>query len=71
MGLTIKPVGKLDAENPHVQFDERGWETDRSRGNAPVLDSTPIRQWPRPTDDSLEVRFGVRETVMRGRNVIR
>ena len=40
VGLTIKPVGKLDAGNPHVQFDERGWETDRSRGTAPILDST-------------------------------
>src|SRR3954462_7232395 len=25
----MKPVGKLDAGNPHVQFDERGWETGR------------------------------------------
>jgi hypothetical protein len=30
----------VDAGNPHVQFDERGWETDRSRGTAPILDST-------------------------------
>jgi transposase len=43
VGLTIKPVGKLDAGNPHVQFDERGRETDRSRGTAPVLDSTRRR----------------------------
>ena len=27
--LTVKPVGELDAGNPHVQFDERGWETGR------------------------------------------
>jgi hypothetical protein len=25
-----KPVGKPDAGNPHVRFDERGWETGRS-----------------------------------------
>jgi hypothetical protein len=36
----MKPVGKPDAGNPHVRFDERGWETDRSRGTAPILDST-------------------------------
>src|SRR5450755_68120 len=35
-----KPVGKPDAGNPHVRFDERGGETDRSRGTAPLLDST-------------------------------
>ena len=27
--LTVKPVGKPDAGNPHVRFDERGWETGR------------------------------------------
>src|SRR5512147_905217 len=26
---TVKPVGKPDAGNPHVRFDERGWETGR------------------------------------------
>src|ERR1035441_5906711 len=26
---TMKPVGKPDAGNPHVRFDERGWETGR------------------------------------------
>ena len=25
----VKPVGKPDAGNPHVRFDERGWETGR------------------------------------------
>jgi len=25
----MNPVGKPDAGNPHVQFDERGWETGR------------------------------------------
>jgi hypothetical protein len=27
--LTVKPVGEPDAGNPHVRFDERGWETGR------------------------------------------
>ena len=36
----VKPVGKLDAGNPHVRFDERGGETERSRDTAPLLDST-------------------------------
>ncbi len=35
-----KPVGKPDAGNPHVRFDERGGETDRLRGTVPLLDST-------------------------------
>src|ERR1700678_404090 len=38
-----KPVGKPDAGNPHVRFDERGGETDCLRGTAPLLDST-VRQ---------------------------
>jgi len=25
----VKPVGKPDAGNRHVRFDERGWETER------------------------------------------
>jgi hypothetical protein len=36
----IKPVGKPDAGNPHVRFDERGGETGRANGTAPLLDST-------------------------------
>ena len=36
----MKPVGKPDAGNPHVRFDERGGETDRSRDTAPLLDFT-------------------------------
>jgi len=43
VGLTVKPVGKLDAGNPHVQFGERGRETERCRmaqATAPILDST-------------------------------
>ena len=35
-----KPAGKPDAGNPHVRFDERGGETERSRDTAPLLDST-------------------------------
>ena len=27
--LAVKPVGKPDAGNRHVRFDERGWETER------------------------------------------
>ena len=38
----MKPVGKPDAGNPHVRFDERGWETGRRIASvlAPILDST-------------------------------
>ena len=40
----MKPVGKPDAGNPHVRFDERGGETgraDTAADTAPFLDSTP------------------------------
>ncbi|MGB7603811.1 MAG: hypothetical protein WBM24_26160 [Candidatus Sulfotelmatobacter sp.] len=36
----MKPVGKPDAGNRHVRFDERGEETERSHDTAPLLDST-------------------------------
>jgi hypothetical protein len=38
----MKPVGKPDARNEHVRFDERGWETGRRLASAPapILDST-------------------------------
>ena len=39
----MKPVGKPDALNGHVRFDERGWETGRRFSAsvlAPILDST-------------------------------
>src|ERR1700679_159452 len=36
----VKPVGKPDAGNPHVRFDERGGETGRASDTAPLLDST-------------------------------
>jgi hypothetical protein len=29
MSLAVNPVGEPDAGNPHVRFDERGWETGR------------------------------------------
>src|SRR6202011_3110689 len=41
--LAVKPVGEPDAGNPHIRFDERGWETGRCRmaqATAPILDST-------------------------------
>jgi hypothetical protein len=41
--LTMKPVGEPYAGNPHVRFDERGWETERCRmaqATASILDST-------------------------------
>src|SRR5215510_872504 len=40
---SVKPVGKPNAGNRHVRFDERGWETGRCRmaqATAPILDST-------------------------------
>jgi hypothetical protein len=39
-----KPLGKPDAGNPHVRFDERGWETgDRQKvSHRAVLDSTTL-----------------------------
>ena len=39
----MKPVGEPYAGNPHVRFDERGWETERchmAQATAPILDST-------------------------------
>jgi hypothetical protein len=40
----MKPVGEPpDAGNPHVRFDERGWETERCRmaqATAPILGLT-------------------------------
>jgi hypothetical protein len=40
----MKPVGKPDAGNPHVRFDERGGETELPQAvTAPFLDSTSGR----------------------------
>ena len=46
MGRTVRPVGKPDAGNQHVRFDERGRKTERSlQGSvtASVLDSTDLK----------------------------
>ena len=44
----MKPVGKPDAGNPHVRFDERGGETGRlddiEADTAPFLDSTGVKK---------------------------
>ena len=47
----VKSVGKPDAGNPHVRFDERGRETGRCRmaqATAPFLDSTITLKMPVP-----------------------
>jgi hypothetical protein len=40
----MKPVGRPDAPNGHVRFDERGWETGSrlTAAPAPILDSTAL-----------------------------
>jgi len=55
----MKPVGKPDAGNPHVRFDERGGETGHldafEADTAPFLDSTEgcgHGVWGRPADVS-------------------
>ena len=40
VGLTMKPVGKPDAGNPHVRFDERGGET---RPAPPAHEPAPLQ----------------------------
>src|SRR6516162_7062044 len=60
----VKSVGKPDAGNPHVRFDERGWETGRRFGVSarahPRLYKLPTRRrTPGPFSDiavSREVR---------------
>ena len=49
---TVKPVGKPDAGNRHVRFDERGWETGRRSASvlAPILDSTRLPKGKRPQE---------------------
>ena len=37
----VKPIGKPDAGNPPVRFDERGWETERCQ-SAPSNRAHPI-----------------------------
>ena len=52
MSLAVNSVGEPDAANPHVRFDERGWETARLvAATAPILDSTCAQ------DDSVEGFF--------------
>jgi RNA-directed DNA polymerase len=43
VGLAVKPVGKPDAGNPHVRFDERGRETEHSHRARPRLDRSRAR----------------------------
>jgi hypothetical protein len=48
VGLTMKLVGKPDAGNRHIRFDERGQETEcchMAQATAPVLDSTGRREF--------------------------
>jgi len=47
----MKPVGEPYEGNPHVRFDERGWETERCRmaqATAPILDRTGLADFPHP-----------------------
>jgi len=37
VGFAVKPVGKPDAGNPHVRFDERGRETGHCHRARPRL----------------------------------
>jgi hypothetical protein len=65
----MKPVGEPYAGNPHVRFDERGWETERCRmaqATAPILDSTQATELPRAPIQSLsEAQRTCREVVGR------
>jgi hypothetical protein len=55
----MKPVGKPDAGNPHVRFDERGEETDlrqwRNNRASPRLYSWRPKGW-RYADDAFASR---------------
>jgi hypothetical protein len=50
---TMKPVGKPDAGNRHVRFDERGWETGRRFG---VSARARPRLYPAFVDDDAQPR---------------
>ena len=56
----MKPVGKPDAGNPHVRFDERGGETGRFGDTAPLLDST-VKSFliPQPFGPTTTTNFAV------------
>jgi hypothetical protein len=43
VGLAVKPVGKPDAGNPHVRFDERGRETGHRYRARPRLYRSRVR----------------------------
>ena len=51
----MKPVGKPDAGNPHVRFDERGWETGRCHMAQLPRPSSPLQRGCHP-----ELRFAIR-----------
>jgi hypothetical protein len=56
----MKPVGKPDAGNRHIRFDERGWETGRwpqapSYRAYPRLYQTHLSAKPFTHDDWLEL----------------
>jgi histidine phosphotransfer protein HptB len=52
----VKPVGKPDAGNPHVRFDERGWETGRAlRRQCSRSSSTLHSQFARGVQNSLQL----------------
>ena len=56
----MKPVGKPDAGNPHVRFDERGGETERFGDTAPLLDSTAKWSLSAGTDCASRLRLNAR-----------
>jgi hypothetical protein len=72
--LAVKPVGKPDAGNRLVRFDERGWETERCRmaqATAPILDSTDADMGitPRPSVSSFSVKTPI-DGSRRGRAIV-
>jgi hypothetical protein len=60
----MKSVGKPDAGNPHVRFDERGVETDD--GQPALHRATPRLYW-RPVAPMHLMRFSLKENRARGR----
>src|SRR4029077_16664105 len=55
VGLAVKPVGKPDAGNPHVRFDERGRETGRCHRARPRLYRSTVASvtpWSIPTAEA-------------------
>ena len=72
MCLNVKPVGEPDAGNPHVRFDERGWETEpcpglrhRRYAKAAGNGDSPGLQSPRPSSTLLKDRSEVVEMAAR------